>query len=168
MELAVGGAVVYPPHGVGHITARETRPVLDSEQEVLVIQLQNEMSLVLPLDRARQVLRPPASEEELREVAETLRGTGALSDEPWPKRRDSMQEKLRQGSPVALAEVVRDGVRRQQSLQSERRHTQMSASERGLYTKVRGLLSSEIALVHGVSEEDADGWIEQQLALSNE
>jgi CarD family transcriptional regulator len=168
MELEVGSAVVYPLHGVGRITASETRSAPDGEQDVLVIELHNDMSLVLPLERARQVLRPPASAGELDDVAQTLQGAGGASDEPWPKRRDAMQEKLREGSPVSLAEVIRDGVRRREALPPARRQAQMSASERGLYTKVRGLLSSEIALVRGIGEEDADAWIDEQLGQPSE
>jgi RNA polymerase-interacting CarD/CdnL/TRCF family regulator len=169
MKLTVGNAVACPPHGIGHITAREKRLVLDSEQEVLVIQLHNEMSIVLPLERARHVLRPPASEAELLDVAETLRATDEVSDHPWPKRLHATKEKLRQGSPLALAEVIRDvvGREREQAQRAGGRPTKVSPDERGLYLKARGWLSSEIALVRGISEEDADSWIEQQLASTS-
>jgi CarD family transcriptional regulator len=167
MKLTVGSAVACPPHGVGRIKARETRHVLDADQEVLVIELHNEMSIVLPLERARRFLRPPVTEEGLVGVAETLRRAGAVSTDPWPRRLDATKEKLRQGSPVALAEVVRDGARRQET-PGAAGHTKLSNSERPLYLKARGWLSSEIALVRDISEEDADSWIEQQLAIASE
>ena len=60
MELKVGGVVAYPPHGVGRITTREKRVVLGVEEEVIVVELGNELSVTLPLARAQEQLRAPA------------------------------------------------------------------------------------------------------------
>ena len=53
MDLRVGGVVAYPPHGVGRITAREKRVVLGVEEEVIIVELGNELSVTLPLSRAQ-------------------------------------------------------------------------------------------------------------------
>ena len=45
--------VAYPPHGVGGIAARKKRVVLGVEQEIVVIELADGLSVTLPLDRAR-------------------------------------------------------------------------------------------------------------------
>ncbi len=73
MDLRVGGVVAYPPHGVGRITAREKRVVLGVEEEVIIVELGNELSVTLPLSRAQEQLRAPASEADLKKVQKALR-----------------------------------------------------------------------------------------------
>ena len=68
MKLAVGTIVAYPPHGVGRISAREKKVVLGVEEEVVVIELGNELSVTLPVSRATELLRPPATAADLKKV----------------------------------------------------------------------------------------------------
>ena len=68
MKLAVGTVVAYPPHGVGRIAAREKRVVLGAEEEVVVIELANDLSVTLPVSRATELLRPPATEADLKTI----------------------------------------------------------------------------------------------------
>ncbi len=165
MRLAVGTVVAYPPHGVGRVAAREKRVVLGVEQEVVVIDLAGDLSVTLPLARARVLLRPPASEADLRRVEETLRGAEALSDEAWATRLKGMQEKLRRGDLLELAQIVRDGVRRERT-PSTKGAPKLSVSERALCAKARELLSGEIGLVRGIDQAGANAWIDDQLAPS--
>ena len=51
VKLAVGDAVVYPAHGVGHVVARERRMVQGGMQEVLVLELAEGLSVTLPISR---------------------------------------------------------------------------------------------------------------------
>jgi CarD family transcriptional regulator len=164
VRLAVGTVVAYPPHGVGRIAAREKKVVLGVEEEVVVIELRNDLSVTLPLQRARELLRAPASEADLRDVEETLREEGIVSDEIWSKRLSHAQEKLRSGDPLELAEIVRDGVRREQMLTPSGTPSKLSSSERALHLKAREFLSSEIGIVRGVGQAEADAWIDEQLA----
>ena len=163
--LAVGAVVVYPAHGVGCVAARETRVVGGVEEEVVVIEFGNDLSVMLPLPRAQELLRPPLSEAGLRRVHDTLRADAVLSDEAWPKRMRQAQEQLRRGDPVELAEIVRDGVRRGQRLTANGTAFKLSVGERALNSKARECLSSEIAVLRGLTQADADVWIDEQLAL---
>ena len=114
MDLKVGTIVAYPPHGVGRVAKREKKVVLGVEEEIVVIELGNELSVTLPLARAQEQLRPPATEADLKKVQKALRESSVVSDEIWSKRVQQAQEKLRSGDPLELAEIVRDGVRREQ------------------------------------------------------
>ena len=67
MDLRVGGVVAYPPHGVGRITAREKRVVLGVEEEVIIVELGNELSVTLPLSRAQEQLRAPLDRKAIQE-----------------------------------------------------------------------------------------------------
>jgi CarD family transcriptional regulator len=147
---------------VGRIAAREKKVVLGVEQEVVTIALAEGLSVTLPLTRARELLRPPASEADLRRVEETLRADDPLSDEAWGKRLREMQDKLRGGDLLELAQIVRDGVRRERSRGSGGA-SKLSVSERALCVKARELLSGEIGLVRGLDQADANAWIDDQL-----
>ena len=140
--------------------------MLGAEQEVLVIELTEGLSVTLPLERARELLRPPASEADLRRVRETLRANGPLSDESWATRLREMQEKLRRGDLLELAQIVRDGVRREQSRAASGSHSKLSVSERALCVKARELLSGEIGFVRGLDKAGANAWIDDQLTSS--
>ncbi len=166
MRLAVGDVVVYAAHGVGHVVARERRVVLGAVQEILVLELADGLSVTLPVERARELLRPLLSEADLRRVQETLREDHTLSEDVWLKRRKDTQVKVAGGDPLGLAEVVRDGARRQRRLIAKRTGSQLSPSERDLYMRARRLLSGEIGLAHGLEPAEADAWIEEQLAAT--
>jgi CarD family transcriptional regulator len=135
------------------------------DEEVVVIEFDNDLSVMLPLPRARGLLRPPLSEAGLSRVQATLRADAVLSDEAWPKRMREAQEQLRTGDPLELAEIVRDGVRREQRLTANGTPFKLSAGERALNSKARESLSSEIGVVRGVTQAQADLWIDEQLAL---
>jgi CarD family transcriptional regulator len=166
VRLAVGDVVVYAPHGVGRVATREKRLVLGATQEILVLELADSLSVTLPVERARELLRPLLSEVDLRRVQETPREDHKLSEDVWLKRRKDTQVKLADGDPLGLAEVVRDCARRQQRLMGKRTGSQLSPSERDLYLRARRLLSGEIGLARGLDPADADAWIEEQLAAT--
>ena len=166
MELRVGTVVAYPPHGVGRVSKREKRVILGVEEEVVVVELGNDLSVTLPISRAEEQLRPPATEADLKKVQKALREQGVVSDEIWSKRVQLAQEKLRSGDPLELAEIVRDGVRREQGKTMNGTPTKLSTSERALHLKARELLSNEISVTRGLDLAEADAWIDDQLAAA--
>jgi CarD family transcriptional regulator, regulator of rRNA transcription len=163
MELKVGTIVAYPPHGIGRVAARQKKLVLGVEEEVVIVELGNELSVTLPLARAQEQLRPPATEADIKKVQKALREDAVVSDEIWSKRVQQAQEKLRSGDPLELAEIVRDGVRREQGKTTTGSPTKLSTSERALHLKARELLSGEISVTRGIDPAVADAWIDEQL-----
>ena len=85
---------MYPALGAGRVAAREARVVLGAEQEVVVLELADGLSVTLPLQRAREQLRPLVSEADVRRVQETLGEDGALGGDVWVKRLQQVQAKL--------------------------------------------------------------------------
>jgi CarD family transcriptional regulator len=166
MKLAVGDMVVYPAHGAGRVAAREKRVVLGGEQEVVVLALADGLLVTLPMQRARELLRPLVSEAGLRRVQETLREDGALSGDVWLKRLKQVQAKLRGGDPLELAEIVRDGARRER-LTANGTNSKLSTSEKGLCVKARQRLSGEIGLARGLDRAEVDAWIDEQLPIGS-
>ena len=166
VRLAVGDVIVYAAHGVGRVAAREERVVLGAAQEILVLELADGLSVTMPVERARELLRPLLSEADVRRVQATLREDHTLSEDVWLKRRKDTQVKLAGGDPLGLAEVVRDCAHREQRLIAKRTRSRLSPSERDLYMRARRLLSGEIGLARGLEPAEADAWIEEQLAVT--
>jgi CarD family transcriptional regulator len=164
VKLAVGGAVVYPGHGAGRVAAKEKRVVSGAEQEVVVLELGDGLSVTLPMQLACELLRPLVSEAGLSRIQETLREDGALSRDVWVKRLKQVQTKLRGGDPLELAEIVRDGARRERTLTANGTNSKLSISEKALCMKARKLLAGEIGLARGLDRAEVDAWIDEQLA----
>jgi CarD family transcriptional regulator len=163
VKLIVGDVVVYAAYGVGRIVAREKRVIVGVDQEIVVLELAHGLTVTLPLERAIWQLRPPVDEGDMRRVQQTLREAGTLSSDVWPKRMKDTRAKLKDGDPVKLAEVVRDGSERVRALAARPSKPQLSTGEKALYMRARQLLSEEIRVVRGGEEADADAWIEEQL-----
>ena len=163
VKLAVGDVVVHAALGAGRVAAREKTVVLGAEQEVVVLELADGLSVTLPVQLARELLRPLVSEAGVRGVQETLREDGVLSGDVWLKRLKQVQAKLRGGDPLELAEIVRDGARRERTLTANGTNSKLSLSEKALCVKARKLLSGEIGLARGLDRAVVDAWIDEQL-----
>ncbi len=157
---------MYGTHGIGRVTARKKMVVSGGRQDVVVLELEDGLTVTLPLERAREQLRAPASEADIRDVQATLRAERVLSEQPWLARRREMQAKLTGGHPVELAEIVEEGAQRQRTLNVKGKTSQLSPGEKELFVRARQLLSGEIAQARGLQREEADEWIEKQLSLT--
>ena len=166
VRLAVGDVVVYRRHGVGRVAARERGVVHGGEEEIVVLECAGGLTVMMPIDRAREQLRPLASKTDVRRVQETLREDHALSSDSWLRRYKDTQAKLRGGDLIELAEIVRDGASRGRKLTANGGRSQLSPGERELVVKARQLLSGEIALARGLDAAKADAWIEDQVTPS--
>ena len=164
--MAVGDVVVYAAYGLGRVASREKALVQDVEQEMVVLEFDEGLTVSLPFERAHEQLRALASEAEIGRVQETLREDSAVSNEPWLSRQREARAKLAGGDPLGLAEIVRDGAARTRSLMAKGSKSQLSPGEKDIFVKARRLLCSEIAYVRGVRVTEADDWIDLQLAHS--
>src|SRR2546425_185956 len=71
--------------------------------------------------------------------------------------------KLASGDLLALAEIVRDGIRH--AAQAKKSAApKLSESEQRLYLQARELLAREIGSARGLDQFEADAWIEGQAA----
>ena len=164
VKLAVGDAVVYAAHGVGRVAAREQRTVLGVAQDVVVLELGTGLRVTLPMQRARERLRPVVSDADVRRVQQKLHEDGEPSGAGWRTRLRQGQAKLASGDPLDLAEVVRDGMRCEGPLRGTGSTSKLSESERRLYVQARQLLAEEIGSARGLGQPEADAWIEAQVA----
>ncbi len=161
--LAVGDTVVYAAHGIGRIIGREQKRVGGTERDCVVVDLDTGLRVTLPLDDAAQRLRAIVGERELDDVRRTLASAPGARAEPWTKRIKESKAKLAAGRPTDLAEIVRDGER----LERTAGGTRLSHGESQLYRRARALLVGEVSSAQGVAEDEAEAWIEAQLALAD-
>jgi RNA polymerase-interacting CarD/CdnL/TRCF family regulator len=166
LALAVGDLVVYAGHGVGRVTARHRHSAHGHRGDVIVLELPQGLSVTLPVERALETLRPLSSEAEIRHVQRVLRSPGAPEEESWQKRIKATREKVSAGDAVGLAEVVRDGVNREQRSAARERPTPSSA-ERQLYLKARDLLAHEVGAARRIEPAEADAWILDQIGQAS-
>ncbi len=166
MRLAVGDAVVYGAHGVGHIAARKEQVADGVTREVVVLELDDGLTVTLPLERAREQLRPVASKADVTRLRETLREDRDLSFDPWLSRRRDTMEKLQAGTLDGLAEIVSEGAQRERLRLASGATSRLPTAERDVFLKARGLLSDEIALALSLPTSAAEDWIDEQLARS--
>ena len=131
-------------------------------QDLVVLEFSSGLTVTLPTARARESMRPPSSEAELMRVQYVLRADESPTEQPWSKRFRVIREKVTAGEAIGLAEVVRDGLRRQGNLAG--RGTALSLTERELYLKARRLLAEEIGIARSLDPADADRWIADQVA----
>ena len=163
MKLEVGDRVVYGNHGVGRIVARTKRDVLGQKQEVVVVELDEELTVTLTVERARTHLRPVVSGAELKRVRDALREDVPLSTDNWLSRRSEALKKLTAGHPVAFAELVSEGAQRERARSAQGAKPQLSPGERELFGRARSLLSGEIAIALDVEPAAAEEWIDRYL-----
>jgi len=160
LSLGVGDVVVYASHGIGRVES--TYGAEGALPERIALLFDSGLRVTLPLDRARGALRCLSGEAELEEVRQTLCADVPPPIEPWSRRHRLAQEKLAEGRVRGLAEIVRDGLRRERRL--------VAASSRSgapiegeLCRKARKLLAAEIAACRGIEPEAADEWIRRQV-----
>lgn len=162
LRLAVGDLVVYASHGIGRVESR--RPNGVGQPDAVALVFDSGLRVILPLDRALDALRPLSGAPELEDVRRTLGEEASLPVEPWSRRHRATRDKVTAGEAVSLAEVVRDGLRREQRLAAGTGGRTAAPSDRELYVQARALLTAEVALCRGVDLAEADAWILDQVA----
>jgi RNA polymerase-interacting CarD/CdnL/TRCF family regulator len=163
MKFAVGDAVVYGTHGIGRVVARRKQVLQGANREIIKLELAEGLTVTLPLERAREQLRPVASKADVRQVRETLQEDRPLSSEPWLSRRRETIEKLTAGTLTGLAEIVSEGAQRERIRVANGNPPRLPTAEREVFVKARELLSGEIAIALSLQPTAADDWIEKQL-----
>lgn len=156
MEFKVGEVVVYPHHGAARIEAIETREMGGETLEYLVLHInQSDLVVRVPSKNAERVgVRDVVGKEGLEKVFSVLREEDVEEAGNWSRRYKANQERLASGDINKVAEVVRDLWRRDQD-------RGLSAGEKRMLTKARGILVGELALAGPLDEKKADTMLEE-------
>ncbi|MHB8662610.1 MAG: CarD family transcriptional regulator [Acidimicrobiales bacterium] len=158
MDFDVGDKVVYPHHGAAIVERRETKEAFGSTREYLVLKVAySDLTLMVPADNTAEVgLREVINDEEVEEVFAVLRKREARMPTNWSRRYKNHVEKLKSGDVYQVAEVVRN-------LSIREKDNGLSAGEKGMLTRARQILVSELTFAIGVSEQEAEQKLDDAL-----
>ena len=159
MSFKVGDRVVYPHHGAAVIEKKETHRGRGREARVprSCKIAHGDMTLSVPTDKAEEVgMRPPISAEDVDDLFQLLGKKDVREPTNWSRRFKNHQEKLKSGDVYQVAEVVRNLALREAT-------KGLSAGEKAMLVKARGVLVSELSFALNLSEDDALKKLEEQL-----
>jgi CarD family transcriptional regulator len=158
VSFGVGDRVVYPHHGAAVIVKREKRKIEGKNVEYLVLEMAHgELTLRVPVEKADDVgMRPPIGKDEVEDLFELLGKKDIREPANWSRRFKNHQEKLKSGDVYQVAEVVRNLALRDQA-------KGLSAGEKSMFVKARGVLVSELSFALDVDEEEALARVDKQL-----
>ena len=153
-----GDYVVYPAHGVGQIKTIQTQEISGENLEFLVVEFAKEkMTLRIPTIKVESAgLRSLASKKDMQAAMKTLTGKVRVRRAMWSRRAQEYEAKINSGSPVSIAEVVRD-------LHRNDDQPDQSYSERQIYQSALERLSRELAIVEKIDEQAAEEKVISQL-----
>lgn len=145
-----GEYVVYPAHGVGKVADITKQSVAGTELELIVVNFaKDKMTLRIPMAKAETTgLRKISNADTINEALTTLKGKAKVKKVMWSRRAQEYENKINSGSPVAIAEVVRD-LYRSENL------AEQSYSERQIYEQALDRLANEYAVFENISPADA-------------
>jgi len=149
LEFKATDLVVYPAHGVGQILSIEQQTVAGSRLEFFVLYFtKSKMTVRVPVRKAARVgMRKLSDLSAVQAVKQILSDAPRKGRGNWSKQVQEYESKINSGDIFAIAEVVRDLFRPNDLTQS--------FSERQLYVSSLDRLCGELALVGGISEEQA-------------
>jgi CarD family transcriptional regulator len=160
-DFNIGDKAVYPGHGVAEVTGLERREIAGSAMEFYVLRvLENDMKVMVPKSNANAVgLRQIVGAQQIEEVYGVLTRRGEkISTATWNRRYREYMEKIKTGSLMEIAAVLRD-------LCILRSDKDLSFGERKMLDTARTLLVQELALAKGVESSDVVRELDEMFPL---
>jgi len=152
-QFKVGDKAVYPAHGVGEVTAIETREISGQKHTFYILRiLENGMKIMVPTKNALNIgLRQIISKEKVKEVFSVLKEkeTTIGNSQTWNRRYREYMEKIKTGSVLEVAQVLRD-------LYLLKFGKELSFGERKMLDTARTLLVKELSIAKNVKEEHVE------------
>ncbi|HUG08113.1 MAG TPA: CarD family transcriptional regulator [Acidimicrobiia bacterium] len=148
-KYSVGDKVVHPQHGAATI-AKKVRQNFDGHRkDYFILEIATEqLTVMVPLDKVEDLIRPVISKTKSREVLKSLKGDPEEAGSNWSRWYKVLNEKMVSGDIFQVAEVVRD-------LSFAQQTKGISPALKRMLSKARLTLSSELAFSLEVDEEEA-------------
>ena len=150
-DFAIGDFVIYPTHGMGVVKEMTNQKYGDQVIEFVVIAFdKTRMTLRIPVDKIEiSGLRKISTEKEMKSAINLIKSPPKIKRMMWSRRAAEYEKKINSGSPLEIAEVVRD-LHCRSKVRSEQ-----SFSERQIYESALQRLAEEYAAVFEMPNEDA-------------
>jgi CarD family transcriptional regulator len=154
----LGDKVVYPLHGVGIISSIEDKEVLGEVRSYYIIKLSiSDMTVMIPTDKSDELgLRMIVSDRDANKALKVVGGEMTEMDEDWKSRYQQNFEKIKSGSIMNVAEVVRN-------LFHRNKVKELSIMEKKLYENAYRLLVDEISYAKDLEREDVQDLVSKGL-----
>lgn len=158
-SFRIGEKVVYPTHGVGIVEQIHCWPNSGSPQKFYLLRIYaNSLRVMVPLSSAASVgLRRIVKAREIDRILAFLAQGEVLPASDWKCRYKENSEKMRSGSLLQVAEVLKCLLRVSGA-------KELSFRERKMLERSRYLLTSEIAVVKNLSHAAAESLLAAALA----
>ncbi len=155
---SLGDKVVYPLHGVGVINSIEDRTVLGEKRSYYVIKLTiSDMTVMIPVNKSDELgLRLVVSNKDAEKALKIIGGESTDMEEDWKSRYQQNFEKIKSGSILNVAEVVKN-------LFHRNKVKELSIMEKKLYENAYRLLVDEISYVKDLDRENVQSLVTQGL-----
>jgi len=159
MHFRVGDKVVYPNHGVGTIEQISSRTIAGQAERFYLLRIiANSLTVMVPFSNVESVgLRKIVKQAEINRIVTYLADGDCRSHADWKWRFKENSEKMRTGSLLQVAEVMK-------SLLKLSRAKPLSFREKKMLDRSRQLLVSELATVRNVPDKSAEVAIDKALS----
>ncbi len=161
-NFQIGDKVVYPNHGVGIIEQISSRTILGQTEKFYLLRI-NSSSLTVMVPFASVVnvgLRKIVRQAEVERVLAYLSNGACQTHADWKYRFKDNSEKMRTGSLLQVAEVMK-------GLLMLGRSKPLSFREKKMLDRARHLLVSELGTVKNLRERQVEELIDRALAKDN-
>lgn len=148
-KYVVGDKVVHPHHGAATIQKKVKQEFGGKKHDYFILEVATEqLTVLVPVDRVDDLIRPVISKTKSREVLKSLKGEPEEAGANWSRWYKVLNEKMVSGDIFQVAEVVRD-------LSFAQQTKGISPALKRMLSKARLTLSSELAFSLEVDDEEA-------------
>ena len=157
----VGDKIVYPMHGIGEIDSIEKKVVLGKKDDYYLITIVNSgMKVMIPVKNADSIgIRGIIQKKDISKVLGVLKKTNQITEEDWKIRYQNNIDKVKSGSIMKVAEVLRD-------LYQRGKEKDLSIMERKLYENAYQFVIYEIAFAKNVEIEESGNIVSDALSTA--
>ena len=146
----VDDLIVYPAHGVGKISAVESKEILGVPQDFFIIEiLESGARIMVPVSNAASVgLRKVVDKSVVSKVYAVFREKKEteIDSQTWNRRYREYMDKIKTGCVIEIATVLRD-------IYLLKTDKELSFGERRMMDTARSLLIKEISIVKKTKED---------------
>jgi CarD family transcriptional regulator len=160
-SFSVGDKVVYPNHGVGVIEQISSRTIGSTVERFYLLKIQSSsLKVMVPFENVNSVgLRKVVRNGEIQKILDYLCDGACESNADWKYRFKENSDKMRTGSLMEVAVVLKSLLQLGQS-------KPLSFREKKMLERARYLLVSELSMAKAWTENDVEDALTKALSKS--
>jgi CarD family transcriptional regulator, regulator of rRNA transcription len=161
LNFHIGDKVVYPNHGVGVIEQISSRSIGSTVEKFYLLNIKaSSLKVMVPYHSVGSVgLRRVVRNGEIQKVLEILSFSETGSNGDWKDRFKENSDRMRTGSLIEVAGVLKNLIALHQS-------KPLSFREKKMLERARYLIVSELAMARNCEESKIEELLTQTLAKS--